>query len=323
MRRFHHTRLGVIVLAALLVADARADSFSLQPHISTGIQDYKLTFLDAISASARSNIKFRQGFSVRDRLPFVGAGLTGSYQNFFVDLSGQWSGTGRDQTHQVQGNFIPGVNIVSAGVGHDHLLDGTFDRQEFNATLGWGFTSDFSAYLGYKHAKLDLSQVMSPVQSPAPFNGDVLFYGTRRIDFTYHGFFIGATYSISVRSWGAISMQSSLARLNSSFKEGYAGNVDLCSDPNGTGCRLVPQDASFANNKAPVHGTSNGFNLGISWTAGLAWLSDRLQNLSYTIGLDRSQYEFDSGNQSNAALAANFQETNTRVRFDLRYRLNH
>ena len=37
MRRFRHIPPGVIILAALSVANARADNFSLQPHISAGV----------------------------------------------------------------------------------------------------------------------------------------------------------------------------------------------------------------------------------------------------------------------------------------------
>lgn len=299
-----------------VAADAIAEPLQFQPRLSTGVQDYKLTFDDAINANG-TGYSYRDGFKVQDRLSFAGVGLTATSGRLFMDISGQWSGKGHDQTTQYEGTF---AGIGNFGNGHNHLLVGTFDRQELNATVGWGLTPELSAYLGYKHSKLDLSQQMSPLTSPPPDFQDVLFFGTRRIDFSYQGLFIGATYSLPVGHYGALSLQSSIAQLNATFTEHFSGNVALCAIPQAAGCVVLGIDPSFADKKPSVHGESVGFNLGLSWTGNFAWLTERLQKLSYTVGIDRSQYAFDSGNQSDASLAANFTEINTRARLDLRYR---
>ncbi|HEX7416889.1 MAG TPA: hypothetical protein VF315_02450, partial [Steroidobacteraceae bacterium] len=79
----------------------------------------------------------------------------------------------------------------------------------------------------------------------------------------------------------------------------------------------VTVDPSFAN-KAPIYGKSTGLNLGISWTGNLGWMSGKLDRLSYTLGLDRSEYKFGTRETS----TGDFEETSTRVRLDLRYRFN-
>jgi hypothetical protein len=330
MSRHSYINLLAIALAGLLSTAVRAQSFSLQPHLSTGVQDYKFVLDDAVNANAFGGHAFRDGFKVQDRISFVGAGLTATHDNLFLDISGQWNGKGKDQTQQFLAGSTP---LGEFGNGQNHQLDGEFDRQELNATLGWGVTPNFSAYIGYKDATLDLSQKITPIAPPPgtcnvdlslsnPLIGcDLLYSGTRRIKFSYQGFFVGATYSVPIKSWGALSLQSSVARLNATFKEHYSGDIGVCFNPFGNGCLLiVPIDPSFADNKAPVRGQSLGFNLGISWTGNFSWLAAGLSNLSYTIGVDRSQYAFDSGQQSDAFTAANFTETNTRARFELRYR---
>ena len=62
-------------------------------------------------------------------------------------------------------------------------------------------------------------------------------------------------------------------------------------------------------------GKSTGLNLGVSWTGDLGGLSPRLERLSYTIGIDRSEYTFKSSLRG----ANDFAETVTRARLDLKY----
>jgi hypothetical protein len=133
----------------------------------------------------------------------------------------------------------------------------------------------------------------------------------RRIEFSYNGGFIGATYSIPFESvGGSLSFQSSLAQLKGDFGFRFVGNVFKVTNA----LQLAPLDPAFFSGSTP--GKSLGVNIGISWTQGLGNLSPRLDRASYTFGIDRSQYDFDA-DQANTA---NFKERNTRLRLDLRYR---
>jgi hypothetical protein len=227
----------------------------------------------------------------------------------FADLSGQWSKTGSDQGEIFQGTTVDSAGDSTPATGFEHHFDARFARHEINAAVGWAFSPEFSAYFGYKNAKLDMTQMRRPDSAPQPNFFDVLQTGAYTMDFSYHGFFVGATYSLPVRTWGALSVQSSVARLDASFQQSFQGTVYVVT-PIGP----LFLDPSFIN--STVHGTSTGLNVGISWTGNLGWLSDRLQSLSYTIGFDQSQYKFSAS----AVADGDFEEKNRRARLELRYR---
>lgn len=295
---------------AAFVCSQPASAVTFTPRVSGGYQDYALEFQDVTTPNPQGGISFRDGFRVSDRLGFLGAGLNISSKRIFVDLSAQRSARGTTHTTQFQGNGnfdVPGTTSV----GHIHSLDSTFRRDELNATLGWGVTSEFSLYAGFKHAKLDMQNALLPLVDPPPQFGELFFFGTRAIDFHYNGPFLGATYAVPVGSWGALSIQSSVAFLDGGFKEHFNG-LEFLADPSfPTGLR--PIDTSDINGN--LHGRARGLNLGVSWTGSFGGM---LHDLSYTVGLDRSEYTF----KTSESTTGDFTETNTRLRLDLRYRFS-
>lgn len=294
-------------LTTAFCAAAQGQTVVLQPRASVGTQSYELGFEDVLTPDS-DEFGFRDGFKVADSLTFFGAGLTASRGSFFADLSIQSSGNGKDSSQIYQGTQTP--NGTTGALGHLHDFNAEFDREEINATLGWGVTADFSVYLGYKHAKLDMTQSRSPVTEPAPDFDDVIQNGKYTMDFSYDGIFVGATYSIPVSTWGALSIQSSLANLDASFKQRFDGAVYINRTPR------VNLNPAFITGK--VDGDSLGLNLGISWTGNFGWASESLQKLSYTLGIDRSQYEFDADGVADG----DFEEKNTRTRLEVRYRFD-
>ncbi|MFI4868494.1 MAG: hypothetical protein ACHQDD_03960 [Steroidobacterales bacterium] len=308
-------------IALLFAARTGAQSIVVQPRVSTGLQDYQLRFDDVITPLPNGGTDIRGGFKVADTITFVGGGINVAYERFFVDASGQWSQNGTDHNQQIEGNAI-GNGVFTSGDGQNHNSDVSLRRQELNLSLGWAATPEFSVYAGYKYAKVDLTQHLSPILTPPPLvntatgqDGNVLFFGDYLMNFTYNGGFIGATYAVPVGSVGAVALQSSLARLDGVFRQHFTGNVFVTNPafPN----NLRPIDGSFKDGQ--VDGISFGLNLGISWSGNFAWISAPLQRLVYTIGVDESQYRFDSG-KSKSLWAADLQEKNTRARFELRYR---
>jgi hypothetical protein len=303
---------AVGVLHAIAVPAA-----TIQPRVSVGQQDYEISFSDVTSGTSGGGLYYRDGFTLSDRLSFAGAGLTIGVGRFFFDLSGQRSNTGQASTRQFQGTALGDgtVSQVPGSLGHNHSLDSKFERDEFNATLGYGITSQFSAYVGYKHANTDLHNRLdwNWVGAPLPALDEVLYDGTRSAEFKYDGAFVGATYSLPVDSWhGNFAIQSSLAFLDGSFQESFDGDVFLVGSNS-----LILVDPSIRGiGVSKVTGKSRGLNLGVSWTGSFG-SSKSLERLSYTIGLDRSEYDFDSPDAT-----GDFQETGTRLRLELRYRFN-
>lgn len=302
---------AALVLAVLVTARTHALEIGVQPRVSAGMQDYELTFPDVVTPHRDDNgFTVRDGFSIRDHLPYAGAGLTISSGRLFVDLSGQWSKTGHDKEFNFQGNGLNSDVGFDGTGGHDHTLDSRFVRREVNAAVGWALSSNFSIYLGYKDATLNITQFRTPFLDPPPQVGDVLQIGNYIMDFSYHGYFLGATFSLPVRSWGALSVQSSIARLNASFKQHFDGLLIIPTDSG-----VISLDPSLENSS--VHGDSTGLNAGISWTGNVGVASSPIPGLTYTVGIDQSQYRFRG-----SATDGDFEEKNTRFRFDLRYRFS-
>jgi hypothetical protein len=298
---------SAIVLAVLVAARAQALEMAVQPRVTAGTQDYELSFADVITPNG-NGFRFRDGFTIRDHLPIAGTGLTVSSGRLFADLSGQWSKVGHDQGEIFQGSTFDSAGDTTGALGFEHHFDARFSRQELNAALGWALTPNFSAYLGYKHASLNMTQVRAPIQTVQPNFGDVLQDGSYIMDFSYHGFFLGTTYSLPVRTWGMFSAQASIARLNASFRQHFEGSVFVVT-PVGN----LPLDPSFIDSR--VSGDSNGLNAGLSWTGNVGAAGSALRGLTYTVGVDQSQYRFHG-----SATDGDFEEKNTRLRFELRYR---
>jgi hypothetical protein len=313
MRARVHISVPLAVLATGFAASSHAELIAIQPRVSVGAQNYEVRFEDRTGVDSIGGVDFRDGFNAADQLSFFGGGLTFSGARFFADFSGQWSQTGNDDNVQLQGiEIAPGR--YTAGDGQNHRSQTEFDREEFNASFGFGVTSNFSVYAGYKRATSDLTQTLTPILTPPPFvdtvggrDGDVLFRGDYLIEFEYDGAFVGATYSIPVGTAGAFSIQSSVAQLDGEFTQRFAGTVAVTTP---TGQRTI--DPTFKD--GTVEGDSVGVNIGVAWTGNVG-------NFSYTIGIDHSQYEFDAS-KSQALWAADFEEKNLRARLDLRYRFN-
>jgi hypothetical protein len=320
---FRRGLLPVAVVASINCIAANAAEVAIAPRIGGGIQNYSVGFGDVVTTlfpAAPGNAAVRDGFKAGDAIEFYGAGVTVSYGRLFVDLSGQKSGTGRDRATQFQATYIPSItgSVSPAIQGHVHNLTMDFKRQELNASVGWGFTPEFSAYIGYKNASVDLNQFIQPATpatipvGPIPELLDGLVLGNYAFKFKYDGAFIGTTYSIPVRSWGAIGLQSSIAYLTGKVDYTFVGATAVFNP-------FIPGGGyvSGVSTASPGRGSSVGFNVGISFTGRFNWISEKLSNASYTLGVDRSTYSFESSNS--AAGEGDFEENTTRARLDLRY----
>ena len=122
------------------------------------------------------------------------------------------------------------------------------------------------------------------------------------------------TYSFPVERWGgAFGFQGSVARLDGKVEAEFDFPL-FVSIP--VAPFLVPVDPRVIGltTTEPSRGNSTGLNLGLSWTGSFNWISPKLSKLSYTLGVDRSEYSFEERSRTN-----DFSETVTRIRLDLRY----
>jgi hypothetical protein len=326
-----HRRYSILLSAAMLAASFAAPSHSeeitIQPRVTIGRQEYEFDYGDlVIGNSFNDDIFIRDGFKFRDSVAFTGAGLTIGWRRFFFDVSTQRSRTGNDSGIQYW-SPLPLSFLIANGAdpffaaladGQNHLVESKFKRKEMNYSLGWAATPNMSVYVGYKDSQTDFSNSLVPVLlGPTQLFSvnlyDTYIFGTQKDELTYDGFFVGATYSVPVASWGgAFSLQASVASLDGTVTARFNGQTFI-SVPN-INQPLLELNPSLVGLNGRDTGDSLGTNMGISWTGNFGWLSERLRNLSYTVGIDRSEYKFKSDGQPN-----DFQEIIVRGRVDLRY----
>jgi hypothetical protein len=174
MSKYKSLTMAAAICTLGAAADTDAAQVVFQPRLSVGMQDYELTFTDVLTP-AGNGFDFRDGFTIKDRIAFSGAGLTVSSGRFFADLSMQRSRAG-EAAGEIFQSSATGFGTTNS-LGHNHLFDSRFEREELSATAGWGVTGNLSLYLGYKKATLDMTQARTPALSPVVF-GDVLQLGT-------------------------------------------------------------------------------------------------------------------------------------------------
>ncbi len=322
-------------LLCSLLPGIGAAEVTLQPRVTVGAQDYEFNYFDVIAPVLPLRALTRDGFKVGDRLQLHGVGLTVASGRWFFDIGGQRTDTGTQDTLQFIGadivNFallprdiqllLQSLNVTN-GPGATHDLRTDFSREDLNGVIGFGVNSNLSIFVGYKDAKTKLRNLLAPrfVPTLSVFQnvafGNLYLIGEQRNEFSYKGEFIGASYSAPVERWrGAFGIQASVARLTGKIDTTYDGAV-LIAVPIGTGLAQIPPSAAGLDTTIEAgRGKSTGLNLGLSWTGNLGGLSARLERLSYTIGVDRSEYTFKSSIRG----ANDFSETVTRARLDLKY----
>ena len=302
----------LLVLAGwfLLPPQASAEDVSWRIRGTAGIQQYELDFTDVVRIpadpiAAGTTALFRDGFEVDDRLTFGGIGVTAGFGKFLIDISAQKTMEGNDNGTQ----FIGGFDTGGAGVGHSYTAE--FDRQEINLNVAYGLSDTVTLFLGYKDAEADLTINLRPGIDDELFFlnvGDIFWVGNRATEFSYDGFQFGAAFATPIRN-GALSLQAAVVMLDGEFKERFNGGFLRVTS-------IVPEVAEpddFPGLRSfDVTGDALGFNLGIAWTGRF---SQKLPRLTYVLGLDHSIYEFDA----DQTFTGNFEEKNTRLRFDLRY----
>jgi hypothetical protein len=291
----------------------------LRPHIDTGVIQYQYDQKDftLITPDTSSSLS---GWEVNDLLPFVGGGLTGIYDRFFVDVYGQITAKGKDNASQtLSANqrspdfanvFFPEGQTLTLDQGYN--FNSQFDRLETSLSLGYQVTNNVTILGGYKYTKASFENKLSaptftrlnPIIDFNNITSEPLVAfsnpeGTIDLDFTYHGPFLGISYAIPIESWnGALQLTTAVTYLFGKTEQTFTPAPNNTTDPN-----------YFNFFTTTGKGTSIGYNFGISWSGRIT------DAIGYNILADTSQYQFEGKNNS-----GDFSETTYRIRFSLGYR---
>lgn len=164
---------AVFLAAAVAGNRLHAADLHIQPHADVGMMYYEFS---------QDTIEFVQGaYDVSDFLPFVGAGVTISYDRIFADIYGQITAEGQDRYTL--------VSVLEDGTTIDEASTIDMSRKEATANVGYRITDAFSVLAGYKMAKVDFRDNIS--------DGDEVDF-----DFTYHGPLAGVSYAIPIEGLG-------------------------------------------------------------------------------------------------------------------------
>lgn len=275
--------------------NAEANELVLQPRVEFGILDYDFSFDDVVLA----NGSVGDGLKISDTLFMGGLGGLIFYKGFFIDLAARISTEGSDDGQQ----FITDI-VGNTPVAATHDYESTFQRSEFDILFGYAIPTqsdyDLSLYVGYRYAETNFETDTTTVGSIlnaaviAPF--DEVFDGTFDVELTYSGPYVGMTVGVPMPLLpGRLSVTPILAFFDGEFRQNF--------EP-APGARVPTLDSAEAD------GTSLGFNVGVEWAVPFD------NGLEFSIGVDRSQFEFKTDGDG---VEGDFEESFNRARVKLKY----
>lgn len=128
---------------------------------------------------------------VKGNINSLGLGITGTYQRFYVDLSGESTPSATDEST---------VNLLPSEAAD-------FRRTDFAASLGYAVNESISTFMGYKYGKTTITELYA-----SPVAGS-------KISLQAKGFFIGAGGGWAIHDWGLFSFSAAYANMNSLYQD--------------------------------------------------------------------------------------------------------
>ncbi len=142
--------------------------------------------------------------NVHGHISSLGGGVTGIYQHFYIDLSGERNIT-TDEESIIDGLY----NTIE------------FERTDFAASIGYAVNESISTFVGYKYGKSTLTDL-----APSLFSG-----GKNSLE--GKGLFIGAGGGWAVKDWGTFSFSAAYAKMVAHYQS-FALGTTIEGDADGT-----------------------------------------------------------------------------------------
>ncbi len=334
-------------LTATLLFGGTAQAFEwsdweVRPHVGTGLINYEYkqqAFVDSTVETAddgtvTNSVLIGDQIEAADSLLFAEVGVSAFLGNFFFDISYQKSDEGKDDYSQ---DVYVDLSSVTEDLSVVALGNGNFDKQremereELAVSIGYAVTDNFGVYAGYKRNDTQFddeirsatAEIISlAAADPIEIFGQEIpigsrareiseFSGPSSIELEQSGFFIGATYVLPFESdgWfnGALSFDLGLA-----FLDGDQSVEDLTM-------RTVTEttlDSPSSDAVTLGAGTQNTSGDAVGINVGIAWSGPLTERLSYSVGVDGYQYDYESDG------VVDFQDTVIRVSAGVSYAID-
>lgn len=220
---------------------------------------------------------------LEDTLPFLGAGATLFFGDFYLDLYAQNSFSGSDSVTLLGTQVTPDGGGSVDFVPFRRPIDADWDRTEYSLTAGYAVTRQFKLFAGYRGSETSVEQTGTSTNLQTDFT--LAF--TDDIDYSQNGFFVGGNYAWSINednpeSWlrGALSVNAGLAFVDGEIKE-----------------RFTFEGADTVSSKR--EGDTVGLVFGIAWNGYLGKIF--ANDFYYTAGVNSYRYDFEADNPSEDA----------------------
>ena len=181
-------RLAVTIASLLSVQSSIAQDIFIIPNLFISLRNFEYSVYNA---------------NVRGQISSLGGGVTGIYQRFYIDLSGE-----RNITTDEESIIDSLYNTIE------------FERTDFAMSIGYAVKNSISTFVGYKYGNSTLTEL-----APSPFAG-------AKNTLKGKGLFIGAGGGWPVRDWGTFSFSAAYAKMRASYKSFALGTT--VGDANGT-----------------------------------------------------------------------------------------
>jgi hypothetical protein len=133
--------------------------------------------------------------NVSGHIDSLGGGITGIYQRFYIDLSGER-------------NFSTNEESIINGLSNTI----EFERTDFAASLGYAVNDSISTFGGYKYGKSTLTELeFSPLAGA-------------KTSLEGKGIFIGAGGGWTVKDWGTFSFSAAFAKMIANYQDSFVEN---------------------------------------------------------------------------------------------------
>jgi len=168
--------LIITILVTLSYPECSADEMTVTPNVFISSRNFEYSVSNG---------------GVKGNIDSIGLGITGTYQRFYIDLSGENTPSATDEST---------VNLLPSEAAD-------FRRTDFAASLGYAVNESISTFIGYKYGKTTITELYA-----SPVAGS-------KIGLQAKGFFIGAGGGWSVRDWGLFSFSAAYANMNALYQD--------------------------------------------------------------------------------------------------------
>ena len=262
-------------LVALIPGTSSALDVTVVPRAQAGVMNYEFekVAVDAtFTPEENVTVRYLQpSKKILSSMPLISGGVTAFIDAFFIDLYLQKASSGSDSWSE----SVDGDGARSKNVSYSD-----FDRKERSISLGYGIGSRWAVFGGYRKSTTSFSDLKvftidqnasgEPI-SPQTYRS----VGDRKLE--QDGYFVGGTYAFPVGNNSAITLNLAVAFLDGEHSSAFRLETD------------TPDNVQ----KRHFKGDTVGLNLGVAWKGRL------YGQLSYSLGVNGYNYEFDGTETEN------------------------